>query len=118
LVVRANSTLVSGKALGTVLGFASAGIIVPFGYDVAFLVNAASFVVSALVLASLPIRTQAGPVTSGSHSPVRTLLAFPTAVSAMVLLRGFDAFGSASHNVALPVFASTTNPAAPATFLS
>lgn len=108
---RANGHLVTGRSAGTVLGFASAGVLVPAaGYDVAFLVNAASFLVCAGTLAMLPLDT-GGPVRpptraapDGRTSLVRLL---PSAVVGMLVVRGADALGSASHNVALPIHAPT-----------
>ncbi|MGH3728913.1 MAG: MFS transporter [Micromonosporaceae bacterium] len=141
--VRANSHLVTGKAIGMVAGYASAGLIVAsWGYDAAFSLNAASFVVSALVLMWLPVsfrraaepdrddtapaaRAEPPTVTEPPAPPARTpftaaraLYAVAPVALAMVALRGLDAFGSASHNVAFPVFADLAHPENPALFLS
>ncbi|AUI64342.1 MFS transporter [Amycolatopsis sp. BJA-103] len=121
--VRANGRLVAGRSLGTVLGYASAPVVVlAGGFEAAFLVNAASFLVSAAVLWILPLRTNVsgqdeGSVPStGPRSPA--LAGLPLAVLALVLIRGSDAFGSASHNVALPIHAGTEWPGAPYAFMS
>lgn len=103
---RANGYLVTGRSLGTVLGFASAGIIIPTaGYDAVFAINAASFLVSAVTVSLLPSLTSASDVPQPPRwSPLRYL---PSVLAGMILVRGADALGSASHNVALPIFAST-----------
>jgi MFS family permease len=119
--VRGNGLLVSGRAIGTVLGFGSAGVIVAAGgFPAAFLVNAASFLVSAGTLALLRLPTKAR-TTSEDGQPVRrgSLLALVgPAVMIMVMVRGGDAFGSASHNMALPLYASELDPANPAFVMS
>jgi predicted MFS family arabinose efflux permease len=117
--VRANGYLVTGKSVATVLGLASAAPLVSVGgYDAAFLVNAGSFLVSTATLLLLPAdrgwRSAAAP-----ESTVRGRLGALTApLLAMILLRGADMFGSGSHNVALPVFATVTAPADPAAYMS
>jgi MFS family permease len=121
--VRANGLLVSGRALGTVLGFGSAGVIVAVGgFPAAFAINAASFLVSAgtLVLLRLPTRTRRDtPADESPGLPSGSLLALAGPVIVlMVCVRGGDAFGSASHNVALPLYASQLDPADPAFVMS
>lgn len=154
--VRANGWLVTGRSLATVFGFGSAGLIVGLGgFTAAFAVNGLSFVVSAVVLASLPLTTraargespagepapvggpaddqsggQAGGPAGGPAQPGRpaagtarrwlpaALVGLAPVLLGMVALRGFDALGSASHNVALPIFASEVRPDAPATYMS
>jgi MFS family permease len=121
--VRANGLLVSGRAVGTVLGFGSAGLIVAVGgFPAAFGVNAASFLVSAasLALLRLPTRASGDDRDGATATPVRnTLLALAgPVVLAMVCVRGGDAFGSASHNVAIPLYATELDPADPAFVMS
>ncbi|MER7332672.1 MULTISPECIES: MFS transporter [unclassified Micromonospora] len=126
--LRGNGYLLTGRSAATVLGFASAGpIIGEFGFLPAFAVNAGSFLVSAVVLACLPLpfrHAGAASTARGSGSgPVglgalRLLLAGSPVLAGMVALRGVDAWGSASHNVALPVFAHVANPGNPAALLS
>ncbi len=121
--VRANGRLVAGRSLGTVLGYASAPVVVlAGGFEAAFLVNAASFLVSAAVLWILPLRTNTSSQEEGSApsagSRLPALAGLPLAVLALVLIRGSDAFGSASHNVALPIHAGTEWPGAPYAFMS
>jgi MFS family permease len=114
--VRANGLLVTGRSLGTVLGFASAGIIVATGgYPTAFLINAASFLVSAAALARLRLRTRAAVAERAPAPPRR----WPVGILAvLIVVRGADALGSASHNMALPVHAGLVDPANPAVVMS
>jgi MFS family permease len=105
---KANGYLVTGRSIGTVLGFASAGVLIPAaGYEAAFLVNAASFLVCAATLALLPLNTGT-PERPAPGTPLgRTALlrVLPATFVGMLVVRGADALGSASHNVALPIFA-------------
>jgi MFS family permease len=119
--VKANGRLVTGRSLGTVLGFASAGIVVAAGgFDAAFYVNAASFVVSALALTALRLPTRTGdPATApGPSVPGRLLALAGPVVVLMVAVRGADAFGSASHNMAIPLYANQLDAANPAVVMS
>lgn len=122
--VRANGVLVTGRSIGTVLGFASAGLVVATGgFGAAFLVNAASFVVSAAALAFLRLPTRAHQDTSDDAAPTArpraALLALAgPVVLAMVVVRGGDAFGSASHNMAIPLYANQLDAVNPATVMS
>ncbi|WP_422768723.1 MFS transporter [Plantactinospora sp. WMMC1484] len=140
--VRGNGYLLTGKSVAMVLGFASAGPLVGgIGFPAAFAVNAGSFLVSAAVLVRSPLSFRrsadvghrpSGSVSSRSVSSesagpkpaaaglrtVRVLLAGPPIVAAMVALRGVDAWGSASHNVALPLLATDMDPGNPAAVLS
>lgn len=123
--VRANGRLVTARSLATVLGFGSAGLLIDLGgYDTAFLINAGSFLVSALALTFV---TLPGPVTDtvgqaadgdgdgGRRSPWRML---PPLIAGLIVLRGVDALASAGHNVALPIFASGTAPDNPAALMA
>jgi MFS family permease len=120
--VRANGWLVSGRSAGTVLGFASAGVIVSAGgFTTAFLVNAASFLVSAAALARLRLRTRAAGAEPGTAAkPARRwpLAGLAPLLAALVVVRGVDALSSASHNMALPVHAGLLAPADPAVLMS
>jgi MFS family permease len=126
LRVRANGYLVTGKAVGMVTGYVGAGLVIEWlGFAAAFVVNGASFVVSAVVVAWLPLRFRSGDrdeaTPAGLGHPVHAVRILYTAVPgllAMVTLRGVDAFGSASHNVAFPLFAQVERPDDPALFLS
>ncbi|MBV8992376.1 MAG: MFS transporter, partial [Pseudonocardiales bacterium] len=123
--VRANGLLTTGRSLAMMLGFASSAVILSaFGYQAAFLIDAATFVVSAANLAWLPIRTSVretdGPDTS--TRPASPLIGLGILRSSPILLqmiaiRTVDGFGSASHNVGLPIFSTALDPAHPAAFM-
>jgi len=124
--VRANGMLSSGRSLAMVAGFASAGIVVSaYGFRAAFAIDAATFVVSAANLSRLPLRMRspegAAPTAAGGWiSPLiglRILRATPVLL-VMIAIRAVDGFGSASHNVGLPVYSTALDPAHPATFVS
>jgi MFS family permease len=112
--VRANGLLMTGRSLAMVAGYASAGLMVAtLDYRTVFLVDAASFLVSATVLAVLPLSLRSATTAAGDGPGLGRSLRVGGAVlwatpivGAMVLIRFVDAFGSASHNVGLPVFAS------------
>ncbi|MGC5039828.1 MFS transporter [Streptomyces sp. DT190] len=126
--LRANGLLVTGRSLAMIAGFASAGVVVAqLGYSAAFALDAATFLVSATVLFLLPVRTRAdgGPAAGGSapgseasRLTVRILLATAPLLMAMIAVRAVDGLGSSSHNVALPLYSSSLDPAHPATFIS
>ncbi|MGK4585654.1 MFS transporter [Kitasatospora sp. HPMI-4] len=127
--VRANGLMVTGRSTAMVLGFASAGVVVAWaGFRAALLVDAASFLVFGAVMAWLPLRTRAerrpaeeagaaddprGPEESSWRAGYLLLRALPV-IGAMVAIRLVDAFGSAAHNVGMPVYASIRDPGNPA----
>lgn len=125
---RANGLLVTGRSTAMVLGFASAGAVLAWvGYNAAFLIDAASFVVSAIVLSALPIsapqqhpQPEDGETESflgSQRAALRFLWTFPVLLP-MIAIRGIDGLGSSSHNVALPVYSSALDPHHPAAFMS
>lgn len=121
--LRANGLLTTGRAVSMALGFACGALLVSaVGYQVAFLIDAATFVVSAVVLLSSGLRFPRG---GGGPAPragfpgraaITALLAVP-AVLGIVLIRLVDGFGSASHQVGVPVHATQAHPADPAAFV-
>ncbi|WP_275426312.1 MFS transporter [Streptomyces sp. CS014] len=134
----ANSLSITGRSLAMVAGFASAGVVVSLvGYTAAFLLDMATFVICAVTVALLPIAgggrgagTDAGkPEKAGKAEqsgkggprwrPVAFLaLAAAPGLGLMVALRGVDAFGSASHNAALPIYSTSLDASNPAVFVS
>lgn len=123
--VRVTGLLVTVRSLAAVGGFASAGIVIGTGgFEVAFLLNAASFVASAvaLVLLGRVIADRGAPggaaVDAAPGTRIRLLGVVAPAVLAMVVVRGVDALSSSSHNIALPVFAASADPARPATVMA
>ncbi|MFI8198626.1 MFS transporter [Streptomyces sp. NPDC085942] len=133
----ANSLSITGRSLAMVAGFASAGAVVTLvGYTAAFLVDMATFAVCAATVALLPIAGGKGaPGTSGEKAgaeeeaertggggrwrPTAFLaLAAAPGLGLMVALRGVDAFGSSSHNAALPIYSVSLDASNPAVFVS
>ncbi|MFI7323600.1 MFS transporter [Streptomyces rubiginosohelvolus] len=132
----ANSLSITGRSMAMVAGFASAGVVVSLvGYTAAFLLDMATFVICAVTVALLPIAggkgagSEAG--TSGAQKgekeaksgprwrPVAFLaLAAAPGLGLMVALRGVDAFGSSSHNAALPIYSTSLDASNPAVFVS
>jgi len=126
--VRANGLLVTGRSLAMVGGFASAGMVIStMGYQAAFHLDAATFVFSALNLARLPIVTRGGeqpPTAAGEARGLLTaqvdalrFLGLKPVLYTMIVIRAADGFGSASHNVAMPVYSSAVDPVHPAAFM-
>ncbi|WP_240647052.1 MFS transporter, partial [Streptomyces globisporus] len=127
----ANSLSITGRSLAMVAGFASAGVVVSLvGYTAAFLLDMATFVICAVTVALLPIAggkgagTDAGKPGKAEKSgprwrPVAFLaLAAAPGLGLMVALRGVDAFGSSSHNAALPIYSTSLDASNPAVFVS
>ncbi|TWD82364.1 putative MFS family arabinose efflux permease [Kribbella amoyensis] len=113
---RANGRLVTARSLASVLGFGTAALVIDLGgYTAAFLLNAASFVVSASALAFVRWPRSEHAPDSPSRRKSRSLLRYlPPLLAGMVVVRGVDALASAGHNVALPIYASLTAPDHPA----
>ncbi|MFJ3216493.1 MFS transporter [Kitasatospora sp. NPDC086801] len=136
---RANSLMASCRSAAMVLGFASAGVVVAWaGFRAALLIDASSFLVFAAVVVRLPLRTRAEPVEQpaadpadaadpagaaggtkrrGSRWQALIVLRAAPVVGAMAAIRLLDAFGSAAHNISLPVFANQHSPGNPAALL-
>ncbi|WP_374935501.1 MFS transporter [Streptomyces sp. SM13] len=138
----ANSLSITGRSLAMVAGFASAGVVVSLvGYTAAFLLDMATFVVCAVTVALLPIAGGKGAASavgapaaekagksekaqrSGKGGPRWGPVAFLALAAApglglMVALRGVDAFGSSSHNAALPIYSTSLDASNPAVFVS
>ncbi|MEU5364066.1 MFS transporter [Streptomyces sp. NPDC005925] len=145
LRIKANGQLVTGRSVAMVLGFASAGVVVAAaGYTSAFLVDAASFLFSAVAYALLPRRaggrdaarrtaaegtpadeetgrgarrTGAGRLRRLRGSPARAAVRLAPVVVCLVAVRAVDNMGSASHQVGLPVYAAGLDPDGAAAFV-
>jgi MFS family permease len=118
-LVRANGRLVSSRSVAMLLGFASAGVLVSWlGFSLVFLIDALSYVVCATLLLFVPIRAsrKAGVGEPAKKASTLVLRALAPGLLAMIAVRSLDAFGSASHNVALPVYATQVWPGDPAAF--
>ncbi|WP_316528608.1 MFS transporter [Kitasatospora brasiliensis] len=132
----ANSLMASCRSTAMVLGFASAGVVVAWaGFRAALLIDASSFVLFGALVVRLPLPTRAAstsaetpsetPADGPESEPKRrgprwqaliVLRAAPV-VGAMAGIRLLDAFGSAAHNISLPVFANESSPGNPAALL-
>ncbi|HTZ42903.1 MAG TPA: MFS transporter [Jatrophihabitans sp.] len=124
--MRANGLLVTGRAVAMALGFATGGLLVSWvGYTAAFLVNAGTFGISALVLSTVRLRFPRQVRVRQEERPglatrSRLVLAALTAappVLAIVVVRTVDTFGSASHQVGIPIYATQLQPGNPAGFV-
>ncbi|MFE4974476.1 MFS transporter [Kitasatospora sp. NPDC056651] len=139
----ANSLMASCRSTAMVLGFASAGVVVAWaGFRAALLIDAASFVLFAALVLRLPLPTRAAPTDEaeaaarpdeaaaeadepateakkprGSRWQALVVLRAAPVVGAMAGIRLLDAFGSAAHNISLPVFANQSSPGNPAALL-
>ncbi|MFD1323317.1 MFS transporter [Micromonospora sonneratiae] len=117
---RANSQLVTARSIAMLLGFASAGVLVAqWGFQRAFLIDAASYVLCALLLLRVPLGRAAEPRgRSGRTGPraVGAVRGLSLVLLSMIAVRSADAFGSASHNVGLPIYSSTVWPENPASY--
>lgn len=116
---RANSLLVTGRSSAMLLGFAASGVLVTWlGYQAVLIIDALTYLICAAMLAAVPFPRRGGQTAEGGEPrPAGTVLAALTPVlGAMIALRVADAFGSASHNVALPLYANLVSPDAPAAF--
>ncbi|HEX8081110.1 MAG TPA: MFS transporter [Jatrophihabitans sp.] len=124
--MRANGLLVTGRAVAMALGFATGGLLVSWvGYQAAFLVDAGTFCVSALVLVTVrlrfprpvQVRRQEKPGLARQGRFVLLALTAAPPVLAIVIVRCVDALGSASHQVGIPIYATQLQPGNPAGFV-
>ncbi|HET8661660.1 MAG TPA: MFS transporter [Micromonosporaceae bacterium] len=120
-----NSAVSGLKGLALVAGMGLAAVAVPvLGFRGIFLLDAASYALSAVVVLTLPVRLRehgpAAPAGTARVQPGRRRAGHGWAVlvgagiAGLLVVRGLDAFGSASHHVGLPVLGGTLNPANPA----
>ncbi|MBW1599927.1 MFS transporter [Streptomyces sp. JJ38] len=140
--VWANGLLASCRSVAMVAGFASAGVVVSLlGYTAAFVLVAGTFLLAALNLAWLPLRTRTGdeedegegegapPGRGSARGAGRVsgwlgrwallgfLRLYPL-VLMLLMVRAVDGFGSSAHNVGLPIQSRALDPAHPAVFIS
>jgi MFS family permease len=111
-----NSVLAGLKGIAFMIGMGLSAIVVPLiGFQGVFLLDAASYALSALVLLALraPFREPAVPGREIDGRP----LVWPVVVAAglvpLLVLRCLDAFGSSSQHVGIPILGSELNPGAP-----
>lgn len=122
-VVKANALINSLQSAGMVTGTLTAGLALGFlGYNTLFLIDAGTFFLSAFILYILPIQTREIAIEESGAKPIRFLeeinflrqylKMFPVLLVLMII-RFIDTFGSASHNVGMPVFSAQLRPDAP-----
>ena len=123
-----NSAFSAAKGLALVLGMGLAIIAVPaVGYRGVFLLDAATYALSGVVLLTTPLRlrepappqpTQPTELTGPrGRSPAVGWAVLAGGLGALVVVRGLDAFGSASHHVGLPLLGGERDPANPASLV-
>ncbi|WP_044640520.1 MFS transporter [Risungbinella massiliensis] len=124
-IIRANVWLTTWQSIAMVVGTIGAGVgIGLFGYELFFLIDAGTYLLSATVLFFLPIRTredfsQSSDSLSSEHTfyqemrdLLRTIWSLPI-LFGMLMLRFADSFGSASHNVGMPIYSQVLDPTRP-----
>ena len=125
--VRANGIMVTARSVATLLGFAASGLVLLWWDSrAAFAIDAVTFLLSALLVSRVALgRVGAGdggaPAATtpwGSTRTAAALLVAAPVLAWMVSVRTLDAFGSAAHNVGLPVYANLIAPDNPAAFAS
>lgn len=114
-----NSTISGLKGLALVAGMGLATVAVPvLGFRGIFALDAATYALSAVAVLTLPLRLrEADPATPGASrwQAGRGWAAMAGAgIAGLLVVRGLDAFGSASHHVGLPVLGGQLDPANPA----
>ncbi|QIC07863.1 MFS transporter [Brevibacillus sp. 7WMA2] len=116
--VRANALLQSWQAIAMVVGMLSSGILINLlSYQNIFLLDSLTYLLSAVNLISLPIKTNETRTQSDQKASFfsefsfiyRYLRVIPVLLSLMTI-RLFDTFGSAAHNVGIPIYSSMIKP--------
>jgi hypothetical protein len=112
-----NSAISAIKGLALVAGMGLAAVAVPLiGFRGVFFVDAASYGLSALVLLllRLTLREPSAPGSAGPPQRVGWVTLAAAGLVAIVLVRGLDAFGSASQHIGLPMLGGLRDAANPA----
>lgn len=125
--VRANALFQAWGSLAMVIGMVSGGMLVSLvGYAAIFAIDAATFLISGLNLISLPIKTSE---TSAGAAPAQKpsffselgfmfkYLSTLPILMGLMSIRFIDTFGSAAHNVGMPVFSALLSPENPAFYM-
>ena len=127
--VKANAVLNALQSIGMVIGTLTASLIIAlWGYKTVFLIDALTFLISGLVLAILPIQTKAETKSpqettakdTGFFMEIKILSRYLGALpilSSLMMIRLIDTFGSASHNVGIPVFSDQLSPENPSFYV-
>jgi hypothetical protein len=116
-----NSALSALKGVAMVAGMWLATIAVPaIGFRGVFILDAGTYLLSALVLLSVPLRLRDSSPPAGARAaptagrPLGWAVLVAAGLASLVVVRGVDAFGSAAHHVGLPLLGSLLEPANPA----
>lgn len=124
-LVKANALLTSYQSVAMVIGLVTAGTILGFlSYESIFMIDAVTYFISAVNLIWLPIKTSENQTASHSKMSffkelgatyiyLRTL----PVLMGLMAIRFMDTFGSAAHNVGMPVFSSLMNPDHPSLYM-
>jgi MFS family permease len=124
-VVTANAVLTAWGSVAMVIGLFGAGVLLgTVSYQTIFVVDAITYIVSALNLLSLPIKTsetrEAAKEKTSFFAEFRLIYGYirtlPILLSLMAI-RLVDTFGSAAHNVGMPVFSAQMNPEQPSLYM-
>lgn len=113
------NSLASGlKGVALVAGMGISAIAVPIvGFRGIFALDAASYALSALAVLLLPLRLSV-PADASEPKPKRQGEAWGAMLAAgvigLLVVRGLDAFGSASHHIGLPLLGAGLDPSNPA----
>lgn len=112
-----NSLLSALKGTALVIGMGLATVAVPIvGFRGVFALDAASYGLSAVVLLALRLQLREAPTpgrpTRDAKVGWSVLLA--AGLSALLIVRGLDALGSASHHIGLPIIGDQRDPDNPA----
>ncbi|CAM5520987.1 MFS transporter [Kitasatospora aureofaciens] len=112
-----NSALAGLKGVAFMVGMGLAAVLVPVaGYRWVFGLDAASYTLSAVVLLALRLRMREpdGRAAAARDRSGAWPLLVAAGVAGLVVLRGLDAFGSASQHVGLPLLGTELRPTEPA----
>ncbi|SMO78217.1 MFS transporter [Melghirimyces algeriensis] len=126
--VRANAILTAWQSIAMVIGVVTAGVTLDIlGYEVVFIIDAITYLLSALNLFWLPIRTKEGEestpvsgVKAGFWHEAKEMFQYMRGLPlllGLMFIRLIDTFGSASHNVGMPIFSAELDPDNPSLYM-
>ncbi|ASS76548.1 MFS transporter [Tumebacillus algifaecis] len=126
-IIKANAVLTAWGSVAMVIGLFGAGILLgKVSYETVFIIDACTYLLSALNLLSLPLRTSEERLAGAPKENMSFFSEFkliyvylrtvPILLSLMAI-RLIDTFGSAAHNVGMPVFSAQLNPAQPSFYM-
>ncbi|WP_025025798.1 MFS transporter [Caldalkalibacillus mannanilyticus] len=127
-VIKANAVITALQSISMVGGTLTAGVLLGFvSYAFVFSLNALLFILSGFILILLSIETRERTSLDSSTEKKEGFLSQVTQIFQYVRLlpimmtflfiRLVDTFGSASHNVGMPVFAAQLDPQNPSIYL-